>query len=194
MELLIRKMGQSRWAGVGAAQYLHEMVQYEGSPAAAGLLVLTADTPVYAGHGAGRIKIVDEGFLWLQLAPENGYFWLTAMYDEKARLVQFYFDLTLGNHIRADGESWFADAFADVVITPGQAPRLLDVDELAQAQREGLLCAQQAQAVLCHARRIACRYADCSALAAYCRKLLARLHARSAGGAGAGRLRQGSRS
>lgn len=175
MELLIRKMGESRWKNVKAAQYCHQIVEYDGAPAAAGLVRLSTDTPVYAGRGENRIKIVDEGFLWLQLAPEDGFFWLTAMYDEKAQLVQFYFDLTLGNHIRADGESWFCDAFADVVITPGLAPRLLDADELAQAQCEGLLTAAQADEIERFARKIMRDYAECSALALYCKNLLARL-------------------
>lgn len=175
MKLFVRKMAQSRWKSAGVAAYAHEMVEYADAPAAAGLVVLSASSPVYAGRGEDRIKIVDEGFLWLQLAPEDGFFWLTAMYDEKARLVQFYFDITLGNHIRADGESWFTDAFVDVVITPGSPPRLLDADELAQARQEGILTAAQAAAALEHAHAVMHDYADCSALAAYCEKLLARL-------------------
>ncbi len=180
MQLLIRKMGQSRWENAKAVQYCHEIVEYAHAPAAAGLVVLSARSPVFAGLGENRIKIVDEGFLWLQLAPENGFFWLTAMYDENAKLVQFYFDITLGNHIRTDGGSWFADAFADVVITPGCPPRLLDAEELDQARREGLLSTAQAKAALQHAHEVMRGYADSSALAAYCGKLLVRLRARCA--------------
>ncbi len=189
MELLNRKMGESRWKTAGVARYVHEIVEYAGAPAAAGLVVLSACAPVCVGSGEKRLKIVDEGFLWLQLAPADGFFWLTAMYDETARLVQFYFDVTLGNHIRADGESWFTDAFADVVITPGEPPRLLDLDELERARQEGLLSMRQAQEVQKNARKIAREFSDCRQLSAYCRVLLSRLRVKAEAEAAERRLR-----
>lgn len=172
MELTVRKMNESRWAGVKARAFAQDMVCRGGIEYAAGLMRLSAKDPVYAGRGENRLKIVDEGYLWLQLAPRDGWWWLTAMYDEKARLVQFYFDITLGNLLAPDGESRFADAFADVVISPGQEPRIVDEDELWQAVQEGLLSREQAELVMDRARLIALKYRDCEELVSFCRRLL----------------------
>ena len=165
-------MNESRWKGASSAAYAETGTEFEGEKCTAGLVLLSTDSPVYAGHGADRIKIVDEGFLWLQLAPEGGFWWLTAMYNEKAELIQFYFDVTFGNMLKKDGESCFTDAFADVVITPGLAPRVLDRDELEAAVKEGLLSEAEAEDVLAKAEYLASRFADCRALSEKCDELL----------------------
>ena len=170
-----RRMNESRWRDVRAAAYRHTMTEYEGVRAAAGLMTLSTEKPLWVGPPDERRKVVDEGFLWLQLAPENGAWWLTAMYDEKAQLVEFYFDVTAGNHLRADGDSWFDDLFVDVVLTPGKPPRIVDADELAEAVSCGLLSEQTARNALSQAQRICVEYADTAALESFCEALLTAL-------------------
>ncbi len=172
MRIIRRKMGESRWKDVRAAAYRHTMTVFDGVPAAVGLVKLSADRPVCVGPEGHRRRVVDEGYLWLQLAPENGFWWLTAMYDEQARFVEFYFDVTAGNHIEEDGESWFDDLFVDVVFTPGEPPRIVDADELALAQREGLISCVQAQAALAQAEAICREFADPTNLEKTCEALL----------------------
>lgn len=85
------------------------------------------------------VTILDTGYYWLQIAPENAYWWLTVMYDSSLHLVQYYFDLTAGNELCGSGESSFSDLFLDVVMTPAGQVFLLDADELEKALQEGLV-------------------------------------------------------
>ena len=168
MQILRRKMGESRWKTIRAVRYRHKMTVFDGVPAAAGLVTLSADAPFFVERGGKKQKIIDEGYLWLQLAPEDGFWWLTAMYDEKGKLVQFYFDVTSGNRIRPDGESEYDDLFVDVVVTPGKPPRIVDEDELSQAAACGVITQAQAERAMETAREICEKYADTEALEAFC--------------------------
>ena len=168
-------MGESRWKNARAAAYRHTMTVFDGVPAAAGLVTLSASEPLWVGPEGYRRRVVDEGFLWLQLAPRGGAWWLTAMYDENARFVEFYFDITAGNHISPDGESWFDDLFVDVVFTPGEAPRIVDEDELEEAARIGVISREQARAALRQARMICERFSDTAGLERFCGDLLKEL-------------------
>ncbi len=95
-------------------------------------------TKSYEGNGGSScVTILDAGYYWLQIAPENAYWWLTVMYDGQLHLVEYYFDLTAGNELCGSGESGFADMFLDVVLVPGGQVYLLDEDELEEAYREG---------------------------------------------------------
>lgn len=165
-------MSQSRWDGVTCARFSRMSTTFEGVPAEAALMLLSAQKPVYAGRGEQKLKIVDNGFLWLQIAPENGFWWLTAMYDENAGLIQFYFDITSGNHIDPDGECWFYDAFVDVIITPGSPARIVDEDELACALESGGISENIAAQAISNARNTALLYENCAQLEQYCDHLL----------------------
>ena len=95
------------------------------------------ERPFFAGPPACQKRVVDSGFFWIQLAPERERWWLTAMFDENRRLVQFYFDITFGNILRPGGASLCPDAFVDVILEPDGEPRIVDLDELGAACRSG---------------------------------------------------------
>ena len=74
-----------------------------------------------------------------------------------------------------DGESWFDDLFVDVVFTPGEAPRIVDEDELEEAARTGVISRGQAREALRQARMICVRFADTAGLERFCGDLLKEL-------------------
>lgn len=172
--MIERKMSESRWDGVRPSAYRRMSVMFEGSPAEASLMTLSADAPVYAGRGAHRLRIIDDGYLWLQLAPKDGFWWLTAMYDDRARLVQFYFDITTGNRTGC-GECSFEDIYVDVVITPGSSARIVDEDELRDACAAGDIGQEDAERALENARTVARKYENCAELEKFCSELLQKL-------------------
>jgi len=88
------------------------------------------------------VRIVDNGYCWMQIAPENEHWWLTVMFNEREKIIQYYFDVTLENII--DGQdSCFRDLFLDVAAIPERKIELLDRDELEEALAEGIITPEE---------------------------------------------------
>lgn len=98
--------------------------------------------PLIAEFKGETLKIVDNGYFWLQIAPKNENFWITVMYDTGGNCLQYYFDMTLKNVI--DGEnSFFYDLFLDLVAMPDGRLIVLDEDELGCALSEHVITEKQ---------------------------------------------------
>lgn len=78
------------------------------------------------------MTILDNGYTWLQIAPEKKHWWLSVMFTETGRLRQYYFDITRKNSING-ADSTFEDLLLDIVVRPDGEMRLLDADELEDA-------------------------------------------------------------
>lgn len=109
----------------------------------AGLLCMDAVTePLIVTVTDREVCIVDNGYSWMQIAPQNEHWWLTVMFDERWEIVQYYFDVTLENILRGR-DSRFRDLFLDVAAIPGGPLELLDRDELDEAYAEHLITAAE---------------------------------------------------
>jgi Protein of unknown function (DUF402). len=53
--------------------------------------------PISSSLNGRTYDIVADGVYWLQLAPKNENWWLTALYDPDGIFKQFYFDITGGS-------------------------------------------------------------------------------------------------
>lgn len=99
-----------------------------------GLLRLNrVKAPLEKTYADRTVRIVDDGYYWLQLAAPDVPYWLTAMYDDKGRFIQFYFDISDRNVILPDGKAYFIDLLLDVVMAADGGIYLLDEDELSSA-------------------------------------------------------------
>lgn len=85
-----------------------------------------------------HLTIVDEGYLWMQIAPQGKNWWLSVMIDREKHIIQYYFDVTKENILHG-AESYFLDLFLDVVALPDGTVALLDQDELDAALTEGVI-------------------------------------------------------
>ncbi len=111
--------------------------------ACAGLLRMDAVTePLDVTVQEETVRIVDNGYSWMQIAPEREHWWLTVMFDERWTIVQYYFDITLENILRGR-DSRFRDLFLDVAAIPEGKMELLDRDELDEALREHLITPEE---------------------------------------------------
>ena len=108
-----------------------------GDGAEAVTIVKEVDRPVIVPTPRGSLKVCDAGFIWYQLALRERFFWLSAAFDEKARLIELYFDITAGNDFTDPAEPFFRDMYLDVVVTPEGTIRVLDEDELEAAFESG---------------------------------------------------------
>ncbi len=114
----------------------HRDEHFEGG---IGLLTFTGiKAPDEVDTEFGRLCIADKGYQWLELAPKDGNFTLTAMFhgDE---LFQHYVDITLRNEVSENGDAVFYDLFLDVVFNEQGMACIIDTEELDEALSNGVI-------------------------------------------------------
>ena len=113
----------------------HKDSFFEGS---LGLITFTGiKEPDTVNSSNGRLCIADRGYQWLELAPKDKLYVLTAMFKDD-EIFQIYVDITSENHILDSGDAEFYDMFLDIVIQ-GDIPCILDRNELDTAFSEGVI-------------------------------------------------------
>lgn len=137
----VKTLARLEWARILEREQSFMPLKFEKLNGYAGLLSMKHVTaPLAVPVLNEQLIIADDGFSWLQIAPENENWWLTVMFDRGGEIIQYYFDLSLKNEI--DGEnSWFTDLYLDVVLLPDGRVALLDEDELDAALGEGTITA-----------------------------------------------------
>ncbi len=83
------------------------------------------------------LKILDNGYRWVQIALEGKHFWLTAMYDNNGDYIELYFDIIREPHFDDIDNPYCYDLFSDIVVTKNKDIYILDEDELEMALGEG---------------------------------------------------------
>ena len=80
--------------------------------------------------------IQDTEYKWLEFYDYTAKYRLTAIYDGKNEIVEWYFDISreIG---KENGMPFEDDMYLDVVLTPGGDVILLDEDELKEALENG---------------------------------------------------------
>lgn len=138
MILKKKTMRRQEWTGIEERAYAEKEVTLAWGRALAGLMVMKrVDQPFFVRSFGKRLQVTGEGYAWLHLAPENEHFWATVMFDDKGNLFQYYFDITLENHLDDPKGAWFYDLILDVVMRPGGEMIRLDRHELNEALRKG---------------------------------------------------------
>jgi predicted RNA-binding protein associated with RNAse of E/G family len=93
--------------------------------------------PLIVKYNNTEICIVDDGYFWMQHFPHNGQCMMTTTFDDKGRIVQWYFDIIKKNGITTDGIPYCDDLFLDIVALPNGEIYTLDEEELLLAYEEG---------------------------------------------------------
>lgn len=145
----IKTMRRDDWVRILEKDVIIQPFQWKGIPGKISLIKIhRVSDPLFVNYGSQKVKIVDEGFTWVQIAQEGQFFWVTSMFDENDRLVQIYIDITDGNHTDTD-DPWFADLYLDYVVhVPADAVMEMDREELADARRSGTVTELQYERAL----------------------------------------------
>ena len=87
--------------------------------------------------------------------PERG-FKVSKFYDHEDNLISWYCDIIQSERTLEDGVDTyiFTDLLADVVVYPDGRVRVVDLDELADAQRDHLIQPDELQRALRHLDRL----------------------------------------
>ena len=129
-----RHIRRDEWLTLHDKTYARERILFRGAEAEAQLMHIgRADEPFCVPGRNGRVVIADAGYCWLQIAPVNGHWWMTAMYTPAGEPVQYYFDITAGNRVSEGKDADFEDLYLDYVLDPDGMVTELDRDELQSA-------------------------------------------------------------
>ncbi len=136
MEIKKKYLKRTGWLRIEEYRFAHSPFEYENFSGVCSLMELTkVKKPLIAEFRGETLKIVDDGYFWLQVAPRDENFWITVMYDGDGNLLQYYFDVTKENVICGE-DSFFYDLFLDLVAVPDGRLIVLDEDELEAARTE----------------------------------------------------------
>lgn len=95
-----------------------------------------------------KVYLINKDYYWLQLAPHQENVWLTVIMNGYGEIIEYYFDITNGNHIVKNGHSYFDDLYLDVVIDMQKKITILDEDELNDAYHNQQITYKQYQKAL----------------------------------------------
>ena len=85
------------------------------------------------------LKVIDNGYYMLELLPKNENYSMRVYFDDKKEILEYYFDITLGNGVDEETKiPYYDDAFIDITIT-GTDVEVLDEDELDEALRNKVI-------------------------------------------------------
>lgn len=138
MRLEDRGMRRREFQRLIRTQLTCRRVALHGFSGIAGLMNILETSGKWTVNSAGGpVTVAAPGYRWLQLAPDSGEWWLTAMYDEHDNVVQYYIDVVRDIYIAHDGEPRFHDLFLDIILTADGTLVLTDRDELDAARAGG---------------------------------------------------------
>lgn len=83
------------------------------------------------------IVVCDKGMKWLTILPQNEWYCITGMMNEKAEVLLWYIDMIAGQGIDEEGMPYFDDLYLDLVVYPDGTIFVDDMDELETALANG---------------------------------------------------------
>lgn len=83
--------------------------------------------------------VVNDGYSWLTLFPENQSYVITAMFNHKNEIVQWYIDICRDIGFTDKGIPWYDDLYLDIIISSDYHISLIDEDDLALALKQNII-------------------------------------------------------
>ena len=79
------------------------------------------------------IVVCANGMKWLSILPQNDWYCITAMMNEKAEIMLWYIDMIAGQGVDGDNIPFFDDLYLDLIVYPDGTIIVDDMDELEAA-------------------------------------------------------------
>lgn len=175
----IKDMYRTDWSRITQRDYISRNCMIHGRSGRESLIVIRRITKPLTVSSAGKpVKIVEEGYSWVQIALTDARWWLTSMFDEKGTLLQIYFDITAGNRFDQPDNPTFRDMYLDVVMQDDGALTVLDRDELDEALAARKITPEEhAQALLACDELLEALNTDAEEIMLYCKRVFTELKA-----------------
>jgi len=109
-----------------------------------GLLTIdeVSDPQVWENAGV-RFTVLDSGYKWLSIMPENDYYCITVMMDAEYNIKVSYIDMIDEQGIDDDGVPYFYDIYLDLIVYSDGSIKVDDRDELDAAYEDGDISEEQ---------------------------------------------------
>ncbi len=134
-----RTMRRNDWSMITKKEYRIKDVEAFGKPAKCSYLKMEEITrEVHIDDGK---SIVAKDYVWIQLAVQGEYYWMTSMFDDKGNFLEVYIDITNGNDALSEDPS-FDDMYLDYILYKDSFEEL-DMGELIGAYRCRKISKQQ---------------------------------------------------
>ena len=151
----IKTIRRDDWHRVLKKEVIIQDFSWKGIPGKISLLMINkVSSPLSIDYGSEKVRIVDVGYSWIQIALEGQFYWITSMFDEQNRLVEIYIDITDGNVTGVD-DPYFADLYLDYVVRiQANTVMELDRDELSEAYKNGAVTRLQYERTLAEGEKL----------------------------------------
>jgi uncharacterized protein len=110
--------------------------------------------PFYVSSWDTTICVADAGFVWLHYLRDKANHVITAMYDSRGAIVQWYIDIVLEHGLSELGVPYFDDLYLDVVVSLDGRFEIKDADELEEALKVGTVSQAQFDLAWLEANRL----------------------------------------
>ena len=115
--------------------YSHSIKKLAGDTEAYSALItfLPGSRELTVEYEGKQICLAGPGYKWLMYLPMDEYWCITAFYSPDNELLEWYFDISLGNFVDESGMPCINDIHLDLVVLPNGQTVTLDADELQEA-------------------------------------------------------------
>ena len=90
-----------------------------------------------------EIVVCDKGIKWLSILPQDAFYCITAMMNEKEVILLWYIDMIAEQGVDMDGIPYFYDLYLELVVYSDGTVAVDDEDELEDALQEGDISEKQ---------------------------------------------------
>lgn len=105
--------------------------------------ILEVSEPQIWKYNGKEVTVCNNNYQWLSIMPENEYYCMTVMMNEKQEIQVCYIDMIAEQGHDADGVPYFYDLYLDLVVYPDGTIIEDDMDELESALQSGDISQQQ---------------------------------------------------
>lgn len=89
------------------------------------------------------ITVCDKGLKWLSILPQDNFYCITAIMNERNDILVWYIDMIAEQGIEIDGIPYFNDLYLDLVVYPNGVIIVDDMDELEEALSKNNITQEQ---------------------------------------------------
>lgn len=137
-----KRADRSGWQRVTQKRFAIRQIESEEFRGYVSLFCIDAvRTPLWIKAEGRDVCLADNGYLWLQHFPRNSQYTITTIIDAQGELVRWYIDICKRHYLDEHGVYWYVDLYLDLDVSPEGEVTLMDVDELDEALRHGLVTA-----------------------------------------------------
>lgn len=129
-----RKLTFDEWTCITEKRVIQQKINETYFTGVVGLICIDEVTKPQRWNFLNKdVLVCDTGMKWLSMIPENEFYVITAMLDEKNRIILWYIDMIADSGLDEAGVAFYHDLYLDLVVYPDGNIYEDDMDELEEA-------------------------------------------------------------